>query len=88
MQGHNGVDFFFAAQHTAFEFEVLETIAILRSLGQFHNGFWGKRFFVSQALPVVVSMRFADVGQVCFLAICQVKQIAQNLHAAALLAFA
>ena len=41
---------------------------------------------MAQALPVVVGIGFAGVGQVGFAPVAQIKQVAQHLHSIALLA--
>ena len=86
MQGHDGLHFGRATEHTAFELEVFKTIARLRGLGQAHHGLGGQGFFMAQALPVVVGIRFAEVGQVGFAPVAQIKQVAQHLYPIALLA--
>ena len=55
--------------------------------GEAHHGFGGHGLLVTHAEPVVVGVRFAAVGEVGFVLIADVKQVAKHLHFIALLAF-
>ena len=43
VQGLHGFDLFLAAQHATLEFEVVEAVAPVGSLGQAHDGLGGQR---------------------------------------------
>ncbi len=59
-RGH-GLDLLVAAQHAALELEVVEAVALVRRLGQAHDGLGRQRLLVAQAEPVV-TWRPARVG--------------------------
>ncbi|KPY63971.1 hypothetical protein ALO94_201211 [Pseudomonas syringae pv. spinaceae] len=82
-----GFDLLVAAQHPALEFEVLKAVTLLRGFGQTHHCFWGQRFFMAEAEPVVVSLGFAAIGQVGLALIADIKQVAEHLDLIALLTF-
>ena len=88
VQGHHGLHFLLTAQHAAFEFEVLETIARVSRFSQPHDATRIHGRLVAQAQPVVTGVGLAVVGQVGALAVGHIKQVAQHRDLAALLALA
>ena len=88
VQGAYRLNLLLAAQHTAFELEVVETVFLAGCLSLAHDGFGSQSDIVANTKPVVVCAGIAHVIQVSLAPIAHVKQIAQHLHTIALLAFA
>src|SRR3989442_11926567 len=86
MQGADNFNFFFAAQHTAFQLEVFEPVTCPRRLGQAHDGFRSHGWLVTQPLPVVGFLALARVREVALAAVTDEKQIAQSPGPLAVLA--
>ena len=67
-----------AGQHAALQLEILKAVAILRRLGQPHHRVAGERFLVAQLIPVVFAPGASQIGEIGFIAIANVEQIAQH----------
>ncbi|MNZ79901.1 hypothetical protein D3C78_985190 [compost metagenome] len=87
-QGGHRFDLFLAAQHAAFQLEVVEAVARVGGLGQAHHRFRGQRCFVAQAEPGVIGIRLAAVVEVGLVAVANVEEVTEHFHFVALLAFA
>ena len=66
---------------------VQSIITILRRLSQPDNAFTGERFLMTQVIPLVAARRVSQIRQVGFVAIANIKQIAEHRHRIALLAW-
>ena len=84
VQRTDGLDFFLATQHAAFELEIGKTIALVSGLCQAHDALGIHGLFVAQAEPVVVGTGLGAVGQVGLFAVAHVEQVTQHLHGFAL----
>ncbi len=88
VQGRDGFDLLLRTQDTPLELEVVETIALVRSFGEAHDGLRRQRLLTTQPEPVVAGARITGVRQVCPAGVSDVEQVAQHLHRIALLTFA
>ena len=79
--------FLHAGEDAAFEFEIIKAITRMRRVGEAHDAVHRQRLFVTQSQPVIFRIRCAEIRQVRFLAIANVKQIAERFDGVALLAF-
>ena len=87
-QGADRLDFGFAMQHTALEFEIVEAITRMRGLGLADDGFRSQRGLVAHALPGVIGIALVAVAEIGLVLVTDEEQITEHFHRIALLAFA
>src|SRR5262249_24415393 len=71
-------------QDSALQFEIVETVAIMRRVRQPYDRLVRQRFFVPKTEPIVSSL--FPIGQSGLLAVADIKQIAEGFDGVALLA--
>ena len=87
-QRHNRFRFFFPGQYAAFQFEVVETIFLIRCFRQTHYRIRGHRLFMTQAIPVAFFIRLALIRQRRRFTVTNEEQIAKHFDFATLLTIA
>ena len=87
-QCRHGFDLLVPAKNAAFQLEVVEAVAGMGRLGEPYDRLGRKRFFMTQAHPVVFRIGSLQIGQVGLVAVADVEQIPEHLHRGPLLAFA
>ena len=84
----DGLHLLGSGEYAALELEVVEAVAGLRGFGESEDCCGGEGFIVAQAEPVIGCVGFATVGQVGFVAVANVEEVAEDVDLGALLAFA
>ena len=87
LQGPAGVHFVGTFHNPALQLEVPETVLFVKDLGFFHHLFMGEDFSPAVPEPGIRAVGFIQVGQVRFILVGHIEQIAQHFHLVPLLAF-
>jgi hypothetical protein len=75
-------------QDAALQLEIVEAVAGVRGLGEADHRLWGESRLVTQAEPLIICMRLAEIGQIGLVTIADIEQVSQSFDGIALLAFA